>query len=133
EEVRGASTLAALANIYHRPLPELIRANSGIDAEQTIQDGTLINIPDSGFATWIAGRVSAEALVDGALSESDRLAVLQLLVPVAAPNTSILDTVLARMVLAAFPMDPVLLVQLSNVARAPEIRLPAAYEGRLPA
>lgn len=132
DEVRSAATLSAVSNIYHRPLAELQRANPSLDPNQPLAVGTTVNIPDPGFATWIAARLSAEALVDGTLEDQQRLESMQLLVPIAAPNPTILDLVLARLLLAMRPADPGLLDALEIAAGPPTIRPIAAFDAKVP-
>lgn len=86
--VRQAASLEAIASIYHRPLAEVERVNPHIDPRQPLAEGTQVNVPDPGFATWIAGRLSAGLLADDALPAAKRLELIQLLVPVASPNPS---------------------------------------------
>jgi len=115
---RTKITLKTLAEVYHRPLGEFQRLNpvQGWAVDQELEAGTLVNIPDPGFATWLAARFSAAALVDGSLSVEERVALIQSLTPVAAINSTTLDTVLSRMLLAAQPQDATALVELAQTA-----------------
>ena len=65
-----------------------------------------VRIPDRGLAPLLAARVAAAVLVDPALDAVQRIEAIQALVPVAAANPTALDTVLARLLLAARPADP---------------------------
>ena len=65
-----------------------------------------VRIPDRGLAPLLAARVAAAVLVDPALDAVQRIDAIQALVPVAAANPTALDTVLARLLLAARPADP---------------------------
>jgi len=58
--------------------------------------------------------------------------LLQLLVPIASPNPTLLDTVLSRLLLVVRPSDLSVLSELESLAGSPEIRSLEAYEGRLP-
>ena len=132
-EVLSAATLTSVAAIYHCALSDIQRVNQGIDPALSLAPGTAVNIPDAGFATWIAARLSAELLSSPALSDSDRVALLQLLVPVAAPNPTLMDAVLSRLLLAARPNDSSVLNELERLCGRPNIRSVAAFEARIPA
>ncbi len=131
-DVRSALSLAALANLYHTPLSEMQRVNAGFHPDEIIPLGAPINIPDPGFATWLAARLSAQVLVDPALTDADRVELLQLLVPVASPNPTVLDTVISRLLLAARP-DVEELGELARLVGPARIDAAAAFEARLPA
>jgi hypothetical protein len=132
DEVRAAATLASVAGIYHGALVDFQRVNPEVDPGKTLPKGTPVNVPDPGFATWIAAHLSAELLSNQTLSDSERLSLLQLLVPIASPNPTLLDTVLSRLLLVVRPSDPSVLSELESLAGSPEIRSLEAYEGRLP-
>jgi hypothetical protein len=132
DEVRRADTLAALSKVYNRPITEIQHVNPGIDANQSLAPGILVNLPDPGFATWIAARLSAEVLVDSTLADQERTELLQLLVPIAIPNPTVLDLVLARLLLLVRPADAALLDALERAAGPPIIRPFAAFEAKLP-
>jgi hypothetical protein len=132
DEVRRADTLTALSNIYHQPIAEIQHMNPGVDTNQSLAPGTLVNMPDPGFATWIAARLSAEVLVDSTLADQERTELLQLLVPITIPNPTVLDLVLARLLLVIRPADAALLDALERAAGPPIIRPLAAFEAKLP-
>lgn len=132
DEVRSASTLNAIATIYHRPLVDLKRVNDGLDTSAPLPLGTPVNIPDPGFATWIAARLSAEAVVENGDGQK-LLELMQLLVPIATPNPTILDLIMARLLLLMRPADAVLLDALELVVGPPIIRSTVAFGGKLPA
>ena len=102
-----ADNLARLAELYHRPLADLLRLNHehGWKAQTSLPKGTEVRIPDRGLAPLLAARFTAGVLVDTALDAVQRIEVIQSLVPVAAANPTALDTVLARLLLAARPSD----------------------------
>ncbi len=109
------------------------RESTGRQRERSAARGTEIRIPDPGFATWIAGRLSAAVIVDQSLFEDERVELLQLLAAVAAPNTTILDRVLARLAMAADPVDPAMLDALEVAAGPAKIQSTPGFEGNLPA
>lgn len=115
--LRQANTLQALAQAYDRPPADIQRLNPGWALDEPLPPGTWVNIPDApGFPALIAARFAAEALVAPALSDEERMALIQSLVPVAAINPTALDTVLARLALAARPTDSALLDSLGQLA-----------------
>jgi hypothetical protein len=131
-DVRSAATLTSIAAIYHCALSDLQRVNPKIDLLTSLDPGAPVNIPDPGFATWTAARLSSELLSNRTLADSERIALLQLLVPISSPNPTVLDTVLARLLLAARPHDPTVLNELEGLAGPPQIATFAAFEARLP-
>ena len=108
ETANTARSLARLAELYHRALADLLRLNhgNGWQAETPLPDGTEVRIPDRGLAPLLAARFAAAVLVDPTLNAPQRIEAIQALVPVAAANPTALDTVLARLLLAARPADP---------------------------
>ncbi|HEY0071408.1 MAG TPA: hypothetical protein VGE04_15695, partial [Chloroflexia bacterium] len=101
-QMRGANTLQALADVHQRPLTEFQRVNRAQNwaDDQVLADGTAVLVPDPGFATWLAARFAATALVEPSLMPLEAQRLIQLLVPVASNNPTTLDTVLARLLLA---------------------------------
>jgi hypothetical protein len=130
--VLHAASLESIAESYHRPLSELRRVNPGIDVHAPLEPGISINIPDPGFATWIAARLSAEILVDQTLPDAQRVGLMQLLVPVATPNPTVLDLTLSRLLLLASPNDGSVLNSLERIIGQPVIAPIAAFEANLP-
>jgi hypothetical protein len=118
ETAHTARSLARLAELYHRPLAELLQLNhgNGWQAETSLPDGTEVRIPDRGLAPLLAARFAAAVRVDPALDAVQRIEAIQALVPVAAANPTALDTVLARLLLAASPADPARLDALLELA-----------------
>ena len=72
------------------------------------------NIHNFTGRTWLAARFSAAALIDASLSVEERVALIQSLAPVAAMNSTALNTVLSRMLLAARPQDATALDELAQ-------------------
>ena len=119
-EARQANTLAGLARLYERPLSEFQRLNyeRGWAADEYLPPDTEVNVPDTGFATQLAVRFAAEVLSDDKFSASERVSLLQSLVPLTVPNSTTLDCMLSRLLLAARPMDPALLKNIGEAARS---------------
>lgn len=115
-ELRRANTLEALAQVYQRPLPDFQRLNPQFAPGQPIPPNTLVNVPDPGFATWLAARFAAEVLTDTTLPPQQQTRLIRRLVPLALPNPTALDTVLYRLLLAAKPQDAGTLDAIAKVA-----------------
>jgi hypothetical protein len=115
EWLRDAKSLRMLADIYPQPLREFQGANSVWSPDDWLPPDTHINVPDPGFAPLIAARFAAELLIAPSPPQQ-RVELLQGLVPVAALNPTALDTVLARLLLAAEPRDPGRLEHLGKTA-----------------
>lgn len=75
-----------------------------------------MSVPDAGFATQLAVRYAAEVMVNDGFSTSERLNLLQSLVPLGAPNSTALDCILSRLLLAAHPTDSALLKKIGEAA-----------------
>ena len=60
-----------------------------------------MNLRDWEFVPLLAARFAAEVLASQTLSPQERSSLIQKLVPLAAPNTTALDTVLSRLLLSA--------------------------------
>lgn len=102
-EMLTARTPGSIALTYQVSGNELLRVNenSGWDLDTNLDKGTEVRIPDPEFLPLVASRLSAEAMVSPGLPRSDRIRALQRLVPVAVRDNTVLDTVLARLLLAA--------------------------------
>jgi hypothetical protein len=107
-----AVTLEQLAGVYQQPLAEFRRLNAGLAVDAPLARGAQVNVPDPEFAPLLAARMAAEALVAPGLSNAKRASLIQMLVPVAAANPTALDSVLARLLLAARPQGAAVLTEL---------------------
>jgi hypothetical protein len=134
--LRHTRTLEELAAAYQRPLSEFERLNQGQPQNAHLDDRRvveLINVPDPKFAPYLAARFAAEALVADGLSPQKRAEVIQSLVPLAMTNPTALDTVLMRLLLAAFPLlDTSMLEILAQIAPIPERKGAGVAEGGNP-
>lgn len=119
-QVREASTLAELAEVYKRPLPEFPRLNkqSGWALDTPLPDGAEVNVPDTGFATQLAARFAAEVIADANPADARRVNLVQSLIPLAAANSTTVDCTLSRLLLAARPTDAALLAKIERTASA---------------
>jgi hypothetical protein len=116
--MRGASTLRSLSVVYNRPVSEFLEFNAGpgSSADATLPRGTPVNVPDRGFSTLLAARLAAGVLSDLTLAPDEQAEVIKSLVPVAADNPTALDTILARLLLAAGPgITPSVLDKLNQI------------------
>jgi hypothetical protein len=111
-----ADTLEVLAQVYRRPLVEFQRLNreQNWTPVERLPAGMQVNVPDPDFAPLLATRFSAEALATKLLSIATRVGLIQSLVPIASVNPTALDSVLARLLLAARPDDSRVLEDLAQ-------------------
>jgi hypothetical protein len=84
-----------------------LRLNPGLmpDAGMALPAGRQLSIPDTEFAPLLATRLAAEALRADALSPAERTWLIQRLMSIAQTNLTALDTVAARLLMAALPSD----------------------------
>ena len=108
----AANTWEALAELYGQPVTEFQWLNPFLLA---LEPGTGISVPDPEMAPLLAARLAVEVLLHPGLSAEDRAELVQLLVPLAAPNPTALDTVLARLLLAAPPPDGEIMDRLAKL------------------
>ena len=103
--MRDARTLRDIARVHERTLSEVQRLNdaSGWGVDDRLDDGTKVSIPDGELLPLIASRLSAACLAAPGLSAKARVRLLQLVAPAASRNVTTLDTVLARLLIAASP------------------------------
>jgi hypothetical protein len=111
--VYTANTLADLAQVYQCPLADLQQLNANLI--EPLPSETLVNLPDPDFAPLLAARFAAEILISPTLSASQRVQLIQLLVPIATRNPTALDTILSRLLLAAHPLDGGVLAELETI------------------
>lgn len=115
-EALEANTLPKLADLYKYPLPGFHRLNPHLPKDAPLPPQTPVRVPDPDFAPLLAARFAAETLAAPTLSKSERVRLIQQLIPLSATAPTVLDTVLSLLVLAARPTDPELLETLSNLA-----------------
>jgi hypothetical protein len=117
--LRRANTLKAIAQVYQKSPAELLQVNyeSGWKVDQPLAPGTWVNIPDPGFANLLTARLAAEVLVTSNLLDQERVELIQSLVPLATNNPTVLDTVLARLLLAVRPKNVRMLDELSEIVK----------------
>ena len=121
-----ARSLPALADAYRRPLADFQHLNPRIPPDLPFKSckpvPNLIRVPDPKFAPLLAARFAAETLVAPKLDQKERVRLIQSLVPVAVADPTALDTVLMRLVLAAYPlMDDETLQALAKFVPEPEM------------
>jgi hypothetical protein len=102
---RDASSFDHLKLIYQRPYREFLRMNPDIPAKKPIIDGKYVLVPDPEFVPTLAAFYSAMAMSHPMLTSTDRRTLIQQLLPLAMPNPTALDTVMARLILVAKPQD----------------------------
>ena len=92
-----------------------LNADRGWSGDQVLPSGAQVNVPDPGFAPLLAAWLSAQVLVDSALTDHERVKALQWLVPIAVRDVTCLDAVLARLVLACPELDQASLEQIQQL------------------
>jgi len=107
DAARNAGTLEQLAEVFQRPAVEFRRLNPEMGLSDVLADRTPIRVPDPGFAPLLAVHLAARVMADDGLDDR-RTALLRSLVPIAAINTTALDTVLSYLLIAAEPDEDVL-------------------------
>ncbi len=112
-------TLRDLSEAFRLPLADFIAANPGRgwDADTYLGDDEWVNVPDPEFTPLLAARLSAEVAVADWLYPDEKRALIQPLVVVASDDRTAMDTVLARLFLAALPADLALLDRLMPLAQ----------------
>ena len=126
-----AKTIVQVADAFHVPVLQLERVNPNLSPNDSLEPGTAVRIPDAGFASWLAARFAGAALANGTLAPVRRVALVRALAPIAIPNPTALDTVLARLVIASRPASAALEDRIENAAKA-SIVLRAVIEPALP-
>jgi hypothetical protein len=103
---KGITLSKLAAEVYHCPIFELRRLNPKYQPDILLSSDKpmFIRIPDAGFAPWLAARFAAEALVLPDVRDEERVWLIKGLVPIAAPDPTALDTVLARLLLTTYPL-----------------------------
>jgi len=105
DELINARTLRRIAPElgYNPEALREINAGSGWDLDTDLAPGASeVRLPDADFAPWLAAHLSAEVAASALIPRQKR-ELIQLLVPIAMPNRTTLDTVLARLIYAARP------------------------------
>ncbi|MGB4950340.1 MAG: hypothetical protein WBO55_06875 [Rhizobiaceae bacterium] len=106
DELINARTLRKIAAElgYNPQALREINDGSGWDLDIDLAPGTSeVRLPDPDFAPWLAAHLSAEVAASASFTPRQKQELIQLLVPVAMPNRTTLDTVLARLIYAARP------------------------------
>jgi hypothetical protein len=134
EEFSKVNTLRQLAEIYRQPLLEFLQLNPGRNADDALASGTHVFVPDRDFAPLLAAHFSAEALAARGLNSVEKIRAIQSLVPITASNPTALDTVLARLLLAAAaqPTRPAEMKNLTRIVPPPDLGLIAASSAPAP-
>lgn len=103
--VLAASTLRDIAQtVFGRSAGTFERLNSHIpDPLSPLAPGTEVFVPDPDFVPLLSARFAAEALAQRNVLGADCAGLIRRLVPLVASNATALDTLLARLALAAGP------------------------------
>jgi hypothetical protein len=118
-------TVPQLVQAYQLPTSRIRELNPEL-ASDTADLRPVTRLPDSAFRPLLAARLAAQALGDTTLEHDERTKLIQKLVPTATENPTALDTVLARLLIAAGPLDGPLIDELASIVRdaAPRRREP---------
>jgi hypothetical protein len=127
DSVTSTTTLEDLAlTVYQLPVASFEAVNPGIPRNLQLPSGTRVAVPDRAFlpqlATWLSAQVLA-ARLDAVTSAR----LLARLVPIASSNSTLLDTVLARLVRVAPTVDLDRCEELTCFARTSEPNSPPEY------
>ncbi len=114
-EATDAATLEQLGDVFQRSSVEFRRLNPTHAVSEALSPGTLVHVPDPGFAPLLAVHLAARAMADDSIADQ-RVALVRTLAPVAAINPTALDTVLSYFVVAADLQDPGLLEEIAEEA-----------------
>lgn len=105
-----ARSLHALLDVYglsERELPRLRSLNKEIiDPMRELNKHQEVYIPDPGLLPLRAAWLAALVLASDQLSTEKQIRLIQSLVPFTIDNPTVLDTMLARLLIAAQPTDP---------------------------
>ncbi|HTT12137.1 MAG TPA: ATP-binding protein [Burkholderiaceae bacterium] len=107
-----ANTLATIAlEVFAMPAASLSSLNPGVPPDAPLAVGAEVSVLDAGFAPLLAARFSAEILARRAELAGTAALRIASLIPIAAADATALDLMLARLLLAQAPDDPVLVAQ----------------------
>jgi hypothetical protein len=97
-QLLNACTLRDIALTMQLDLDELValNRNEGWQEDTLLGETDQVALPDRGFAPWLAARLSAHIAASPLLALKKQ-ELIQLLVPIAFGDRTILDTVLARL------------------------------------
>jgi hypothetical protein len=117
EWARRIETVDQLAAAYRVSRSRILELNPSLQSHEDAL-GPDTRVPDPEFTPLLAARLSAAVLQDASLAPVDRVKLIQSLVPAAAANPTALDTVLARLLIAAGPLDASMIAKLADAVRA---------------
>jgi hypothetical protein len=101
---READTLERLVEVFQRPDIDFLGVNPAMRSSVPIAPGTLVKIPDPGLAPLLAVHLAARTFTAPSLG-AERARLIRMLVPVALPNATTLDTVLGYLFIASALKD----------------------------
>jgi hypothetical protein len=113
----SANTAVALAEVFQRPVVDLLRLNPSYTRSTPIPPGTLVRIPDPGLVPLLAAHLAARVVADLA-EKAEKTRLLRSLAAVAAINGAALDAVLGYLLAVARPSTE-LLTEILTTMNAP--------------
>jgi hypothetical protein len=104
QEAIDSDTLDVIAELYHCDADDLVRVNGHRwQPSEKLDTGQFVKIPDPGFPTQLTARFAAEVVAQSGWDRTDKVQCILRLIPLASANATVLDTVLARLLLVAAP------------------------------
>ncbi|MBK6852852.1 MAG: toll/interleukin-1 receptor domain-containing protein [Burkholderiales bacterium] len=101
-----ARNLIELRRAYQWATPDWRSANADIAADDTpLPDGHVVRVPDPRFAPHLAAWLAQFVLAATGLTPQERTATILPLLPLAVPDRTELDAVIAALLLAWAPLD----------------------------
>jgi hypothetical protein len=131
QEAIDADTLDVIAELYHCDVDDLVRVNGRRwQPSEKLDTGQFVKIPDPGFPTQLTARFAAEVVAQSGWDRTEKVQCIQRLIPLASHNATVLDTVLARLLLVAAPQGAALdqIERVGGTFPAP----PASVQTQLP-
>ena len=128
---READTLDRLADVFQRPAVEFLRVNPGHGLGAVLAPGSVIRVPDPGFAPLLAVHLAARVVAEASLGVA-RAGLIRQLVAVASRNATALDSVLGYLLIAADLEDAGILddvVKETGPVVLTEVKAPGAVIG----
>jgi hypothetical protein len=105
EKLEHARSMEDLSLALGAPLGQLAALNPVSTPSQALPPRARVRLPDPAFIPLLAGRLSAEVQLADDLFPEEKQPLIQMLVPLTLADRTALETVLARLLLAAGPED----------------------------
>jgi hypothetical protein len=113
--LQEADTLRALAGELGASLEQLSTYNPSFGLDQSLPTGTRVFLPDPAFIPLLAVRLAGEVMLAEDLFPEDKQPLIQKMINKTLTDRTALDTILARLLLAAEPDNPQALQEIGEV------------------